>query len=275
MFCKKCGYELSNDCQFCPKCGCKVTIVVNADVDVNAEFSYCKTENTDIDVDTTIMNNRNTTNTADVDVSSSNVEYTTVNNYNTSNHYERRGPGIGDIAANAVKKPHKALKTTAVIAILIAILITAGSIYVEYFVSGPEATISKMVDAINQMDINTAVECFCPKVVGEYKAMLGVGNVLLGLTGLPGDMNALSGLAPLMGYEYGFPEMSYEILEVKYSGGSFEAFPIKTNGIGKLLASDAYVTLEEYEKGKSVGEETIHLKKYGTDGWLIEDDLFK
>ena len=142
-------------------------------------------------------------------------------------------------------------------------------------VSGPEATISKMVDVMNQLDLNTAVECFCPKVVGEYKAMLGVGNVLLGLSGLPGDMNALSGLAPLMGYEYGFPEMTYEIKEVKYSGGSFEAFPIKINGIGKLLASDAYVTLEEYEKGASVGVETIHLKKYGKDGWLIEDDLFK
>lgn len=275
MFCKKCGYELSNGSRFCPKCGCEVTIVVNADIDVDAEFSYSKNVTTDLSVDTTIMNNRSMTNTADVDVSSSNVEYTTVNNYNTANHFERRGPGVADVAAHAVKKSHSALKTTAIIAILIAVLVSAGSIYVEYFVSGPEATISKMVDAMNQLDLNTAVECFCPKVVGEYKAMLGVGNVLLGLSGLPGDMNALSGLAPLMGYEYGFPEMKYEIKEVEYSGGSFEAFPIKINGIGKLLASDAYVTLEEYEKGKSIGEETIHLKKYGKDGWLIEDDLFK
>lgn len=275
MFCKKCGYELSNGSRFCPKCGCEVTIVVNADIDVDAEFSYSKNVTTDLSADTTIMNNRSMTNTADVDVSSSNVEYTTVNNYNTANHFERRGPGVADVAAHAVKKSHSALKTTAIIAILIAVLVSAGSIYVEYFVSGPEATISKMVDAMNQLDLNTAVECFCPKVVGEYKAMLGVGNVLLGLSGLPGDMNALSGLAPLMGYEYGFPEMTYEIKEVEYSGGSFEAFPIKINGIGKLLASDAYVTLEEYEKGKSIGEETIHLKKYGKDGWLIEDDLFK
>lgn len=275
MFCKKCGYELSNGSRFCPKCGCEATIVVNADIDIDAEFSYSKNVTTDLSVDTTIINNRSTTNTADVDVSSSNVEYTTVNNYNTANHFERRGPGVADVAAHAVKKSHSALKTTAIIAILIAVLVSAGSIYVEYYVSGPEATISKMVDAMNQLDLNTAVECFCPKVVGEYKAMLGVGNVLLGLSGLPGDMNALSGLAPLMGYEYGFPEMTYEIKEVEYSGGSFEAFPIKINGIGKLLASDAYVTLEEYEKGKSVGEETIHLKKYGKDGWLIEDDLFK
>lgn len=275
MFCKKCGYELSNGTCFCPKCGCKVTGVDNVEIDVNAEFSYSKNVNTDMDVDTTIINNRSTTNTADVDVSSSNVECTTVNNYNTSNHYERRGPNVGDVVAHTVKKQHAALKTTAVIAIVVVILISAGLIYAEYFVSGPEATINKMVDAMNQMDINTMVECFCPKVVGEYKAMLGIGNVLLGLSGLPGDMNALSGLSPLMGYEYGFPEVSYEIKEVKYSGGGFETFPIKINGIGKMLATDAYVTLDEYEKGESVGEETIHLKKYDKDGWLIEDDLFK
>jgi len=271
MFCKKCGCELDDDCMFCTKCGCKVTVYINADVDVNADISYNKEINTV--VDTTI--NGSISNSAEVDVSSSNVKYTTVNNYNTTNHYERRGSGTGKAvaAALAVEKTHSAGKRLISIILIITLLISAASLYVTYFVSGPEETVNKMVDAVNQMDINTAVDCFCPRVVGEYKAMLGVGNVMLGIAGLPGDMNALSGIAPLLGAKYDAPKFSCTINEVRYTGGSFDAFPIKIDGIGKILASDAYVTITT-DNGDSEGVDTIHLKNYGNDGWLIEDDLF-
>ncbi len=71
------------------------------DIDADVEFSYSKIVTTDISAGTSIMNNRSTANTADVDLSSGNVEYTTVN-YNTANFFERYGSCVENVVAHAV-----------------------------------------------------------------------------------------------------------------------------------------------------------------------------
>lgn len=260
MYCKKCGAKLNDESRFCHKCGCKVIINIDADINVNA----------------TLINNKSINNTSDIDVSNENIHYSTVNNYTTENHFEHKNPNIIETVGRTANKTHNAIKKPAIIALMMALIIMAASLYLEYFVSGPEATINKMMDSMSEMDINTAITCFCPKVVAEYKGMMGLTDTIMGFAGIGTNMEAIAGLAPLLlGSEYDIPKFSCDVVNIEYSGGAYETFPIEIEGIAKILASDAMVTIDEYEDGEPTGTETIHLKRYGSDGWLIEDDLFK
>ncbi|MBE5847476.1 MAG: hypothetical protein E7300_07315 [Lachnospiraceae bacterium] len=192
----------------------------------------------------------------------------------TSSNF-RVASGVENVVSETVRQTCHARRSAAKALSIIALLIAASAIYLRFFVSSPESTLNRTVKAVNEMDLAGAIECFSPKVQREYKAMMGVGDAILGMAGLPSGLESFVGLAPLMGDEYDVPQWRLDVVDVTYSGENYDAFPIKIPGIEKLLASDAYVTVDEYKDGEFYLNETIHFKRYGNDGWLIEDDVFR
>ena len=128
------------------------------------------------------------------------------------------------------------------------------------------------------MDIEGVVECFNPKTQAVYKGAMGIGNIAMNAIGLGGsDLKELVGILPflgsLLGEDLEFPQMECEITDIEYSGGAYESFPIPISSVEKALSSDALVTVEVYLDGEYRGVETLHFKKYGLKGWLMEEDI--
>lgn len=254
VYCKMCGVELNDGSAFCHKCGHKIT----KNNDINNTISDSSENLGRIDATEAVQY---------VTIEKSRVE--------SNSHKSGIGENIENIVGTNVKRTGMVWKRTSIIVSVLAVIVLATTLYVKYFVSGPEATLERMVEALEETDINTAIECFCPKVVGEYKGMLSVGDTIMGVFGLSTDMEALAGLIPaITGTEISMPDYSMEVVSIEYSGGTYDAFPYEIEGIGKLLASDALVTVNEYEDGTFTYQETFHLKNYGSAGWLIEDDIF-
>lgn len=233
-------------------------------------MEYNREVNNSMDVDVEVSQNISN---KEVDVSKNSLEYTTVNNY-TSNRFVKKEYNSNVTKPPAGKKIHSVRRIISTAALVIVLLIVGFTLYIRFFVDGPEETISKCADAISKMDINAMMELCCPRMRAEYKGLMGVGDVALSFLGIGGSMETLSGLFPIAAAEHGIPKVRFDIINMTYSGGIYDAFPIKTEGLAKLLASDVDVSMEEYENNEYTGNETIHLRNYGKDGWLIEDDLF-
>ena len=149
-----------------------------------------------------------------------------------------------------------------ILAIVLAVaLIYSGIIICR--VSTPVKTVKKAFNCINRNDIEGLLTCCSPEIESSVKMMLGFTNILgFGMD----DVNALSSLA-------GSPNLDYEIVQIKYSGGELNESKFNSNFIAAVFAQEAQVTFVQTTNGGDEQTFTIDLENY--DGiWLITDDDF-
>lgn len=151
MFCFKCGTKLQDGALFCHSCGSKT-------IDINSLESSNVNPNT-------------------------NTPYTSYSN--TASELASASRTTGTAAANIVttavstgaKTAKIALKAKILFSTIVLAMITAGVIlYNMFFATSPMKTVDKFIGAINDKDMNTAIECMDPKYEKMYKA----GTSLLG-----------------------------------------------------------------------------------------------
>lgn len=247
MFCRRCGSKIAEDSAFCSKCGHKVLSKMSSYRNAVSNVEY-ETDNLGLGLNKRIVQHRAITNP--------NYQIVT---------------GIENVATEVVKK-NSFQRSLIVILGVIALLISCASLYAVYFVRGPENTVERAVSALCTNDVNSLAECFSPQIVAEYEGTLGVADTVLGVLGVGTDTKKILGLSPLLSEVTGNNhDYSCKVICVDYSGEVYELFPIKFDGMAKLLASDAAVTVEEYENGEYGRTDIVYLKNYGKSGWLIED----
>lgn len=262
MFCDKCGAALGNSSRFCPKCGAPVTGAPAP----QGPSNYAQ-DPANYAPQSPAGYARGPQNVGQAPMGYAQGPAAGPANY-------AQAQSAGPDGAKPVKKKKKVWVPFVVIAVVLAILIGGGALYVKHFVDGPEKTVNRAVEALNNLDLRGLVGCCCPTIQNEYDGLLGLADSVLGLVGLDsGDLEAFAGLLPMLGLGDEIPHLDLEIKDVKYSGGFYESIPFKAEWLGKAFATDAYITVDAYENGQQVSPMTIHLRKYGTDGWLIETDL--
>lgn len=178
-------------------------------------------------------------------------------------------------AGEGIRTVHRTRNTLLTIALVIFILVTAFSLYLKYFVSGPEDTVNAFFDAYNSSDINGMIECMDPTYQNAYSAMSDMaGSLVSGLTGFDVDFGQLASLTPYLAEAEGLlPDAELISVKISYSGNKLAAFlaesPVNIIGIEKVLASDATATVTFTLEGQTYTED-LPLASYGWGDWRIE-----
>ena len=149
------------------------------------------------------------------------------------------------------------IKTLIRVIAIISVIIAAGALALSFFESD-ESKIARRIDtfssAMNNGDLNGAIECFDPATRNTMKAATGIGNSILGgLTGLSIDIADIFGLIMGFGAMTGHLDVGFSLTVVDVD--------IKND-----TTAIAYVRMVT-----SYGEETfpIPMVKDGMD-WFID-----
>lgn len=178
-------------------------------------------------------------------------------------------------AGKGIRTVHKTRNTIITIALIVGILVTAFSLYLKYFVNGPEDTINAFFEAYNSSDINGMIECMDPTYQNAYSAVSDIaGSLVSEFTGFDVDFGQLADLAPYLAEAEGLlPDAELISVDISYSGNKLASFlaesPVNIIGIEKVLASDATATITFTVEGQTYTED-IPLATYGWGDWRIE-----
>ncbi|MCR5508176.1 MAG: zinc-ribbon domain-containing protein [Lachnospiraceae bacterium] len=271
MFCGKCGNQLKDTSRFCPKCGTPVA----SDPDIPG-MQAGGAANYQGGMVNPAYQAPQPAPMYQAPPAPPVYQAPPVNPVNVAAAAAMAGavPAAAAAVGRVRRKGRGAVIAISIIAVVLVLLAGGAVFYLHNFVTGPESTVEKLIGSLSDMDINGVIDCYNPRIADEYKGIMSAADSLIGLTGFKGNMEALAGLAPLFGANFDTPEYTVDIKSVEYSGGAYEAFPIKFDDLGAAFASTAKVKATVYTNGEDAEELEINLKKYDKK-WLIEDELFQ
>ncbi len=173
-----------------------------------------------------------------------------------------------------VKRGNSVLKTVKkVIRLLLLLLVIFGCVH--FYLKGPEQVVRECVEAMRECDYEKAVDCLDPVVGKQVKAMLNIGNGIVGgLLGVDVDIQTLLPLATALGFENPAQDMEVEAIQnveyqYKYFDNVLGVVDDYVPDVGKIFAEKAYMTLMIRCNGK-VTKEQVNFKKFGLlQGWKI------
>lgn len=133
--------------------------------------------------------------------------------------------------------------------VLVSVYLLSGCKLIDRYTSTPEKTVYGFVDALNDSDVNKALDYILPSQSKGFKGMFSIASKFLGF-----DLSDLLDMAPFLSdvadLDYGKIDLDYEITDIQLDGDEEEA----------------WVTGTDYNSGEEI---TFHLEK--DDGiWYID-----
>lgn len=164
--------------------------------------------------------------------------------------------------SNKKDKSSKVLIITLIITIALVLIIFGSLCYYYFNYDKPVNVVYKLVNGINEKDIQSIVECLDPKQEMTYKGVSAIISKVIGY-----DMSDIVNLVPflfdIMSNQGHYSNLHVNIIEITSE---------EINGNNAVIT--AFVELEITDKDnnirKETGTEVFHLKKF-SKGWRVVD----
>jgi hypothetical protein len=166
----------------------------------------------------------------------------------------------GTVARAAVEATSSAVKAKLIYGAVLAAIVTGGILlYNIFFATGPIDVVHKFINAVNEKDINMAMECMDPTYERAYGAASNLAGEFLGVS-LTDAADLLPAFMEFSGSPVDMQVREGAVIEEQASGDSAV---IVMELIGEMTDENGATTEE-------TGEQTFYLEKF-EEGWRITD----
>lgn len=166
------------------------------------------------------------------------------------------------------------LKRVIALVVLVTMVFGGYWAYTNYFSDRQVAVVKKLLNAMNDKDINTIMECLDPNQEQIYNAMSSLaGKVVGSITGINLDFKQIAAFLPIMWPEITKEEMNNgnmsDVIDHKYYFKGVKSRKNVDDMVELVIDVDVESVFRDGHKTTETQEGPVYLKNYPGNGWRV------